>query len=76
LPANSWKWQRDFNSQELNIRKQRRKTMTYSKPEVANLAVAVKAIQGTRGKGQQPYPDANPMDSRTALTIGAYEADE
>jgi len=57
------------------VNKTRRKTMIYTKPEVAKLDSAVKVIQGTQGKPSTLYADANPRLSNAATPM-AYEADE
>lgn len=46
--------------------------MTYNKPEVINLDLAHKAIQGA-GKPRTQFPD-NGIEK--SLTVGAYESDE
>jgi hypothetical protein len=55
----------------------RRKTMTYSKPEVHNFASAVGLIQGT-GKPFFSTQDQSvaPPYPNNAQTMGAYESDE
>ena len=49
--------------------------MTYNKPEVVNLDLAAKAIQGA-AKPYYVYTDASYPHPINALTPGAYEADE
>jgi len=48
--------------------------MTYSKPEINTLAIAIKAIEGVQ-KGA-PFVTDNARPHNQDATISAYEADE
>ena len=49
--------------------------MTYNKPEVVNLAILIKVVQGTKKQAPHAIEMLN-NPNKPGFTIGAYEADE